>query len=160
MTDYPLFNDIRPESLNMYEDFSSKDPYKSSSSISSSLITNKYPPVNYGADSEGSLIINVSLAGKKKTDIDVSFEDGYLTIEVGKLEKKEDNEEKTEDAPANEIGWLVRGFQEYDYAKQSIFVDTAIFDIEKLEMKIYEGMLNITIPKLECLKSRKIQFTK
>ena len=156
MTAYELFNDILPELWNMNEDSRSKAPSK----ISSSLISNQYPPVNYGVDNEGSLIINVALAGKKKEDIDISFEDNYLTIEVGKLPEKEDVEEKAENAPAYEIGWIQRGFREYDYAKQTIFIDTTKFDIEKLEMKMEDGMLDIAIPKLECLKPRKIQFTK
>ena len=156
MTAYELFNDILPELWNIDEDSRSKAPSK----ISSSLISNQCPPVNYGVDINGSLIINVALAGKKKEDIDVNFEDNYLTIEVGKLPEKEDPEEKAEDAPAYEIGWIQRGFREYDYAKQSIFIDTTKFDIEKLEMKMEDGMLDIIIPKLECLKPRKIQFTK
>ena len=157
MTAYELFNDILPELWNMDEDSRSKAPSK----INSSLISSQCPPVNYGVDINGSLIINVALAGKKKEDIDVNFEDNYLTIEVGKLPEKEDVEEKEEeDAPVHEIGWIQRGFREYDYAKQSIFIDTTKFDIEKLEMKMEDGMLDITIPKLECLKPRKIQFTK
>ena len=158
MTAYELFNDILPELWNMDEDSRSKAPSK----ISSSLISNQYPPVNYGVDINGSLIINVALAGKKKEDIDVNFEDNYLTIEVGTLPEKEESEteEKEGSTPVYEIGWIQRGFREYDYAKQSIFIDTTKFDIEKLEMKMEDGMLDITIPKLECLKPRKIQFTK
>lgn len=156
MTAYELFNDILPELWNIDEDSRSKTPSK----ISSTLISNQYPPVNYGVDNEGSLIINVALAGKKKEDIDVSFEDNYLTIEVGKLPQEETEDKKAEDTPVYEIGWIQRGFREYDYAKQSIFIDTTKFDIEKLEMKMEDGMLDIAIPKLECLKPRKIQFKK
>lgn len=87
-------------------------------------------------EKNGNFILDVDLPGFKKEDIDVSVDDGYLTI---RAEKKEENEEK------DEKGRYLRRERCYGSCSRSFYVG----DIDEKTVKAtYEnGILSLTVPK-------------
>ena len=91
------------------------------------------------------LVVKTELPGIKKSDLDISLEDGVLTI---KAEKKQ--EEVTEEATyyASE-----RAFGEYSRAISLPFP----VDAEKVAASLKNGLLTVKLPKAEEAKPRRIE---
>ena len=94
------------------------------------------PSVNV-VESEDKFKIEVAAPGLEKKDFDLNIEKDYLIIESSKKEEKEVKEEK-----------FTR--REFNYAsfKRSFYLPETV-DANKIKAKYENGVLNITLPKME-----------
>ena len=88
-------------------------------------------------ESEDKFKIEVAAPGLEKKDFDLNIEKDYLIIESSKKEEKEVKEEK-----------FTR--REFNYAsfKRSFYLPETV-DANKIKAKYENGVLNITLPKME-----------
>ncbi len=102
------------------------------------------PAVNEKADEKG-YYLEVDLPGVKKEDIDISVNDGVLTISgERKLEKKEEKDNYTR--IESFFGRFERAFKLPNDA-----------DLENIDAKYENGVLNIFIPKKAKAEGKKIE---
>ncbi len=83
-----IFNQLRPLSIgfnNVFDHFESM----LNDDFGLRVPTVNYPPYNIVETSKNKYDIEVALAGYNKKDIDVTFEDGQLTIKSKKSDKEE-----------------------------------------------------------------------
>jgi HSP20 family protein len=92
--------------------------------------------------------VTADLPGLTEKDVDVSFDDGLLTI---RGEKKVEREEKKDT-------WHIIERSSGSFARRLSL--SAAIDAEKIEAKFEKGVLNVTLPKLaeEKNSARKIEI--
>jgi HSP20 family protein len=100
------------------------------------------PPVNIREEREAYLL-ELEMPGVSKTGIEVTVENNELTI----LGHRGDVE------PHGEV--VYRESRHGDY-RRTFEIDSSI-DTAKIEAKMEQGILHLTLPKAESLKPRKIQ---
>ncbi len=94
---------------------------------------------------EHDYVVRTDLPGVKKEDIDVTLENGVLTIIA---ESKSEKEEK-------EDGRLLRQERRYGRYVRSLRLGTQV-DSAKLKASYKDGVLELTLPKAEEVKPKKI----
>jgi HSP20 family protein len=99
-------------------------------------------------EDEKAFHVSADLPGLTEKDIDVSFEDGLLTI---RGEKKAEREDKKDT-------WHIIERSSGSFARRLSL--SAAIDINKIGAKFEKGVLNVTLPKLPEEKSsaRKIEI--
>jgi HSP20 family protein len=95
-------------------------------------------------DSE--FIVTVELAGMKKDEVDIEYENGVLFIRGEKLE-----------TPREEKRNLLVWERQYGAFQRSFMLPNTI-DQEKIKAEFLDGVLTITLPKAEFAKGKKIQI--
>jgi len=90
-------------------------------------------------------VVKADLPGVKKEDIDVSLQEGVLTINA---ESKEEKEEK-------EKGRVIRQERRYGKFVRSMRLGTGI-DEAKVQASYKDGVLELKLPKSEEVKPKKI----
>ena len=105
-----------------------------------------YSPRMNLLETEDNYELQVESPGMKKEDVNILFEDNILTISG---EKKTDSKEENSRYHINEIcyGKFSRSFEL-----------PAHIDSDKIDAKWNEGVLNVTIPKSEKAKPKKINI--
>lgn len=99
-------------------------------------------------ETEAAFIATADLPGLTKDDIDISLEDGVLSV------SGERNLEVTEENS--------KGFRRIERARGSFrrsFTLPQGVDIEKVEATFTDGVLSLTLPKAEIVKARKIAIS-
>jgi HSP20 family protein len=94
-----------------------------------------------------SLVVTASIPGTSKDEIDVSVEDNVLTI---KAEAASSSEKDTN-------GYLLRERRTGSYYRALRLPETV--DSENAESTFKDGVLTITLPKLESKKARKLEIS-
>jgi len=115
-----------------------------------SLLNEKFVNRNFVGDvnvaeNEDSYELSVALPGYKKDDVSIEIEDDVLVI-------KSDVENKTEDEGKNYV--------RKEYYKRSFerrFVLSDDIDINKIDAKMEDGILNIIIDKIKELKTESVK---
>lgn len=92
------------------------------------------------------VVVKATLSGINPDDIDVTIEDGILTI-VG--ETKEEHEEKREN-------YLLRERRTGKFRRTLRLPDTV--DADKTETTYENGVLTVTFPKVEAKKAKKLEI--
>lgn len=87
-------------------------------------------------EKDGNFILDIDLPGFEKQDIDVSIDDGYLTV---RAEKREENEEK------DEKGRYLRRERRYGSCSRSFYVGE--IDEKTVKAAYENGILTVTVPK-------------
>ena len=87
--------------------------------------------------------IEVDVPGFDKKDIKLECKDGYLTINVKKEEQEEDNNKN-----------YIRRERIYGEYTRSFYLGE--IDVDNIQAKFNNGILHITIPKLEKQDNKKI----
>ena len=96
-------------------------------------------------EKDGKYNIEVDIPGYNKDEVKIEAKDGYLTIAAEKkIEKKEEQEDKKYFYHERRYGKVERSFYIGD------------MDTDKISAKMENGILNITIPKIEENNSKKI----
>ncbi len=95
------------------------------------------PAVNV-KETETDFKIEVAAPGLKKDDIKVELENGVLTISA---------ENKTEKQESDKDGKYTRREFSYSSFSRSFTVNEDTVDIEKIEGKYEDGVLNLVLPK-------------
>ncbi len=100
-------------------------------------------------ENENDLVIEAELPGYKKDEIEVTAEDGVLTIAAERSQESDENER----SKANR-----RRLTERSYTKVSrSFRFPATVDISKVDASLDSGVLTLTLPKRDEVKPRKIE---
>lgn len=98
-------------------------------------------------NNEKDYVVQVSVPGFKKDDVKIDLEDGILTISSTFEDSKE---EKTEN-------YSRREFVKSSFSRSFDLPDDA--DVSKIDAKMEDGILNVTVPKLaEEKKTSKLKI--
>lgn len=95
------------------------------------------------------LYVEAELPGFRKEDVDITLENQMLTISA---ERKESNEKKEDKG-----GWLLRERRNTRFMRS--FTLPATISEQKVDAKLNDGVLTITLNKREETKPRKIQVS-
>ena len=95
-------------------------------------------------ETEESLVVQSFIAGVKAKDLDISIENGVLTIRGGRKKPAENEESKYF---YRECFWGL-------FSRQLILPEEV--DASKIEAKVKDGVLTLTIPKIKKKKNQKI----
>jgi len=140
-----IFNQLRPLSVGYDDVF---DTFESFFDSDLRIPTINYPPYNIVKTGKNAYDIEVALAGFNKKDIDVSVEDGILTIESKMSDK---DESKDEDGNT-----IYKGISKR-YFKRSF---TIANDVEIKGAELKDGLLKVSMEKIvpESKKLRTIDI--
>ena len=110
-----------------------------------------YPVSNGWLKGDGSLFIQIACTGFEKFELTVKAEDNILSVGAKKLSHAKDFETQTKEwkqlfhnLPTRDFEWKRRLSNKYD--------------LEKLEARVINGILEITIPLKEACKPVKKEF--
>jgi molecular chaperone IbpA len=142
-----IFNQLRPLSIgfnNVFDHFESMFDDDFGLRVPSI----NYPPYNIVETSKNKYDIEVALAGYNKKDIDVSYEDGQLTIK-----SKRSDKEETKDEDGNTI---YKGIAKRYFERSFTIAD----DVEIKGAELKDGLLTVSLEKIvpESKKSRTIDI--
>lgn len=110
---------------------------------SKAIESGDWTPVVDIVENEGSFIVRAELPGVAKDDVKVHIDNGILTI---KGEKKVESKDEKRHRVECLYGSFVRSFT----LPQDV-------DVEKVEAGYKNGILSLTIPKLEMAKPKQIE---
>ncbi|MFW5800310.1 MAG: Hsp20/alpha crystallin family protein [Spirochaetota bacterium] len=115
---------------------------------SDSLQSASYTPRLDITEDDNNIYVNAELPGVKEKDIDVELKDNMLTISGEKKEETEEKEKKYH-----------RVERSYGYFQRSVNLSSKV-DEDKIKASYKDGILSITLPKVEGeeSKSKKIQI--
>ena len=142
-----IFNQWRPLSIgfdNVFNHFESM----LNDDFGLRVPTVNYPPYNIVETSKNNYDIEVALAGYNKKDIDVTFEDGQLTIKSKKSDKDE-----TKDKDGNTI---YKGIAKRYFERSFTIAD----DVEIVGAELKDGLLKVSLEKIipESRKPKTIEI--
>jgi molecular chaperone IbpA len=110
--------------------------------------TINYPPYNIVETSKNKYDIEVALAGYNKKDIDVSYEDGQLTIKSKKSDKEESKDE--------DGNTIYKGIAKRYFERSFTIAD----DVEIKGAELKDGLLKVSLEKIipETKKAKTIDI--
>ncbi|MDH5357067.1 MAG: Hsp20/alpha crystallin family protein [Gammaproteobacteria bacterium] len=114
-------------------------------STETSFSTEDWAPAVDIKETDNEFVIHADLPGVKSDDIDVTAENGVLTIK-GERESKKEEEKENYKRVERFSGSFIRRFTLPDSA-----------DLEKISAKTKDGVLELTIPKAEKTKPKRIE---
>ena len=137
-----IFNQLRPLSVGFDDVF---DNFESMLNLDTINVPN-YPPYNIVKTGKHTYDIEVALAGYGKKDIDVTYEDGMLTI-------KSIKDKETKEVEDNE-GMLHKGIAKRMFSKSFTIADDVV--VKGAELK--DGLLKVSMERIipEAKKARTI----
>ena len=137
-----IFNQLRPLSVGFDDVF---DNFESMLNLDTINVPN-YPPYNIVKTGKHTYDIEVALAGYGKKDIDVTYEDGMLTI-------KSIKDKETKEVEDNE-GMLHKGIAKRMFSKSFTIADDVV--VKGAELK--DGLLKVSMERVipEAKKARTI----
>ena len=137
-----IFNQLRPLSVGFDDVF---DHFESMFD-GPTLVGTNYPPYNIVKTGDNKFDIEVALAGFNKKDINVTSENGMLTIE-----SKEDDKSKDKDGEV-----LHKGISKRYFKKSFTIAD----DVEITGANLKDGMLKVSMEKIvpEAKKLKTIEI--
>ena len=138
-----IFNQLRPLSVGFDDVF---DHFESMFDGPTISIGSNYPPYNIVKTGDNKFDIEVALAGFNKKDINVTSENGMLTIE-----SKEDDKSKDKDGEV-----LHKGISKRYFKKSFTIAD----DVEIKGAELKDGMLRVSMEKIvpEAKKLKTIEI--
>ncbi len=98
-------------------------------------------------EEKDNLVVKAELPGMKKEDIDVSFQDGTLTISGERKSEREENECET-----------YRSERFYGRFQRSVLLPTSVA-ADKVNASYKDGILMVTLPKTEEAKPKQIEIS-
>lgn len=105
----------------------------------------KWPiPLNVTEDGD-SVTVSATIPGVKPDDISVTIEDGVLTIEASASEKTESDDGR----------FLLREWRTGEF-RRSLKLPEGV-DVDKAESSYTDGVLRISLPKLEAKKPKQLE---
>jgi len=96
-------------------------------------------------DEKDHFVVNAELPGMKKEEIELSFQDGMLSISG----ERKQSTEKTE-------GETYRSERYFGKFQRSVTLPVAV-DSSKISASYKDGILSVTLPKSEAAKPKQIQ---
>ncbi len=98
-------------------------------------------------DEDDQYVVSAELPGVDRKDIDVSVNDGVLTINAERKAETEDKDDK---------GRVIRRESRYGKYVRSMQLGAAV-DATKIEANYKDGILKLVVPKSEAAKPQKIE---
>jgi len=144
---FSIFNQLRPVTVgfdNMFDHFERMvDDHNFNE-----MARHKYPPYNIVKTGNYTYDIQLALAGYGKKDIDVSFEDGVLTVKSIKDESEKEVEEND--------GILHKGIAKRMFQKSFTIAE----DVEIKGAELKDGLLRVSMERIipENKKARTIKI--
>ena len=140
-----IFNQLRPLSVGYDDVF---DTFESFFDSDLRIPTINYPPYNIVKTGKNAYDIEVALAGFNKKDIDVSVEDGVLTIE-----SKTSDKDESKDEDGNTI---YKGISKRYFKRQFTIAN----DVEVKGAELKDGLLKVSMEKIvpESKKLKSIEI--
>ena len=137
-----IFNQLRPLSVGFDDVF---DHFESMFDYDMVNVSN-YPPYNIVKTGDNKFDIEVALAGFNKKDIDVTSENGMLTIESKQEDKSKDKDGEV----------LHKGISKRYFKKSFTIAD----DVEIKGAELKDGMLRVSMEKIvpEAKKLKTIEI--
>lgn len=114
--------------------------YSAPNKVSNLVCSSNYPPADiYEVD--GDLNIDLAVAGWKKEEISLDYNDNYVTVTLKKEaeDEKKNNKEK--------VVVLQRGIKQVDEASVSYFIDPTKYDANEISCSMKDGILTITVKR-------------
>jgi len=96
------------------------------------------------SDEKDHFVVNAELPGLKKEEINLSFQDGVLSISGERKQSKENKEGET-----------FRSERHFGKFQRSVTLPAAV-DSSKISASYKDGILAVTLPKSEAAKPRQI----
>jgi len=112
---------------------------------SSNIVTSRWMPAVDIKEEDKQFVITADVPGVDPKDIDVTMENGMLTIK-GERKLEEDRESNGFRRVERHYGTFYRRFALPDYA-----------DADKIKAKSHNGVLEVTVPKTEKVQPRRIE---
>jgi molecular chaperone IbpA len=142
-----IFNQLRPLSIgfnNVFDHFESM----LNDDFGLRVPSINYPPYNIVETSKNKYDIEVALAGYNKKDIDVSYEDGQLTIKSKKSDKEESKDE--------DGNTIYKGIAKRYFERSFTIAD----DVEIKGAELKDGLLKVSLEKIvpESKKPKTIEI--
>lgn len=97
-------------------------------------------------ETDDDIVIKAELPGVSKKDINIEIKDGFLTLK-GERKKEEDIKEEN-----------YHRVERYHGSFQRSFSLPSQVDQDKVKAKFKDGLLEITLPKVEKVKPKKIEI--
>ena len=142
-----IFNQLRPVTVGYDNIFDHFEKMFEDDFFNAPMFNSNYPPYNIVKTGDYTYNIELALAGFGKKDIDVSYEDGMVTV-------KSIQEAKTEDKDKD--GVLHRGISKRQFTKSFSVAD----DVEVKGAELKDGLLKISLERIipESKKARTISI--
>jgi HSP20 family protein len=99
------------------------------------------------SETDGAYLVKGEIPGVKKEDVNVTIQDGMLTVQGERKREKEEKGKKFHRVECS-YGSFVRSFRVPDDA-----------DENKVKAEFKDGMINITLPKSEKAKTKAINVS-
>ena len=148
-----IFNQLRPLSVGFDDVF---DHFESMFDGPTLSIGSNYPPYNIVKTGKHTYDVEVALAGFNKKDIDVTSENGVLTIEskVKSVMNDSIGLKDGEDKPKEDEHMIHKGISKRYFKKSFTIAD----DVEIKGAELKDGMLRVSMEKIipEAKKARTI----
>ena len=140
-----IFNQLRPETVGYDQIFDRFDRLFEDDFFNAPSFNTNYPPYNIVKTGDYTYDIELALAGFNKKDIDVTYEDGMVTV-------KSIQEAKTSD---ENDGVIHRGISKRQFTKSFSVADDVV--VKGAELK--DGLLKISLERIipEAKKARTIE---
>ena len=107
----------------------------------------RIPPVDV-AETDIAYLVKAELPGIRKEDLDVTVDDGVLTIKA----EHNDNQEQAEN------GQLIRQERSYGKFVRSLRLGANVNE-ETITAKYRDGVLHVTLPKAKEVQPRKVEVS-
>ncbi|MEJ2177813.1 MAG: Hsp20/alpha crystallin family protein [Gammaproteobacteria bacterium] len=98
-------------------------------------------------DEDNQFVVKAELPGVKREDIDVSINNGVLTINA---------ERKMEEESKDEKGRVIRRESRYGQYLRTMTLDNSV-DVKNVKADYTDGILKLVLPKAEEAKPQKIE---
>lgn len=99
-------------------------------------------------DKKGAIVVKAELPGMKEEDVEIEIADGVMTVSGEKVEEKEEQEE----------GYYHKESHSGSFSRSFALPSEVVAEKAVAEMK--DGVLSVTIPKIEPKKATKIKIAK
>ena len=129
--DLSIFNSLKPFSIGFDSMF---DQFESMLG-NGGMVQNNYPPYNIRKIGKDKYAIELAVAGFNKDDVEVEFEDNFLTVRTKKVDK-------TVEKDGNEI--IHKGISQKSFSRSFTIAD----DIKVNEAHLKDGLLTVTCEKI------------
>jgi len=129
--DLSIFNSLKPFSIgfdSMFDQFESMLD-------NGGMVQNNYPPYNIRKAGKDKYAIEVAVAGFNKDDVEVEFEDNFLTVRTKKVDK-------TVEKDGDEI--IHKGISQRSFSRSFTIAD----DVKVNGAQLKDGLLTVTCEKI------------
>lgn len=120
-------------------------PFGEEENEEGTLLTHWRPALDL-VESDGQIKVHAELPGLTEDDVEITVEDGRLIL---RGEKKMEKEEEKEN-----VRWRERRYGSF---YRSMRLPSSV-DVEKVEATMHDGVLDVTLPKLEEAKGKRIEI--